>query len=275
MKFLKITFFCLIFPVVINAQFYEKTLIKGNYWDVDCYYFFSNEKIIETRYSITCDTIINNKNYYIVYGDPLYFPQGHPFPCDRVTGFVREDTIEQKVYRLEVGATDEKLIVNYKLEIGDTFQINGNERVIDSIGVAYFYEKNRKVIYTSGDSGHYELFIEGIGYAGSGLFYTTCGNLLDFQNSDLDCDSFLEVSNIVTDNAIIIYPNPTSCRLRIELIDGGSNVAKRGVIRNTNGQVMKTFFIRYFQDIDVHNFLEGLYFIEIEQFKTMKFLKNN
>lgn len=103
----------LVFDILSVGLFgqYKPTIVPGNTWEVA-----SNGGMgaySYGKYFIQCDTFIIDLQYYIFQDTP------------KILAFVREDTTEQRIYRIDKGASNEKCIFDFKLSIGDTFLTYG------------------------------------------------------------------------------------------------------------------------------------------------------
>jgi len=264
---------CLTFPLLLSAQAYEKTVVVGKQWDAECNAGMGQYFI--WQFTLKCDTVINSKNYLVLYLDDLYVPPGGGgYDYDVIQAFVREDTIEQKVYRLEADSTEEVLIFDFMLEVGDTFYVEGYQSTVVDVSTQYFYGKNRKriVLYPS------RVFYEGLGFADAGLYAFTCGpGLLDFRHVDtLSCPGVTtNIGDISETERINIYPNPARDQINIALSSSANQSEKNGKIISLTGQVVRSFTIQDSRDISVETLPAGLYFIEIEDYQIEKLIIAN
>ena len=82
-------------------------------------------------------------------------------------------------------------------------------------------------------------------------------------------------SNFSEEKGILIYPNPISTQLKIEVLETSSFPINCSIFNNL-GQHMGEFKLSsYYTEIDVSNLSPGFYYLEIEQrgFDITKFIK--
>lgn len=122
---------CALFYTSLNAQTYHKLLDST---ETSWYIFsaFIPVKIIggnqapasnfypqSGKCTAKSDTVINSLHYKKFYHE-YYYPG---MPVNQKLGFIREDTITQKVYFLENDFTTENLLYNFALNVGDTVNL--------------------------------------------------------------------------------------------------------------------------------------------------------
>ena len=202
------------------------------------------------------DTIINNKLYVSVLSSNLpghdpcsmppcfspFIPYQVSFNKARSNYFIREDTLERKVYSLTFGETspcwnsEESVLFDFNLNIGDTLSncnkmMNANMAffdrtgIIESISTEFRYGKSRKVwnfrgiIFSGGLTGLSKIeLIEGVGFVENYTFFPSENTQLKIycEGSLDDCHIINDTKNIFNDlSKINIYPNPSMDRISI------------------------------------------------------------
>ena len=144
-----ITSLFLILPILLLAQFYAPLLEPQKVWTVEyADYVIIPPEVEQKQFYYVRDTIINNTTYG-VYGPNV---------------FLREDTINQKVYFIEtLNASDECLLYDFSAQPGDTINNCDFEFIIDSVNtITLPGGSERKILYYSGGIGD-QFYIEGIG----------------------------------------------------------------------------------------------------------------
>jgi len=189
------------------------------------------------RYMANNDTILANETYKIV-----------ETRLDSIIGCVREDTIEQKLYTWDFETETDELLIDYSLEVGDTFYVYYASTIVtcDSIDYQYLYGKTRKVLYF-GDLQY--PFIEGIGKRRYGVATLTdyVEWLYDFKEESDTCyfiqpivsvgdTSSNEPASIPIFDDFAIYPNPFTDAITVNW-----ETDARGdmYLYNAQGQVVK------------------------------------
>ncbi len=206
------------------------------------------------------DTIINSETYYDILGRDVY---------------VREDTIEKKVWFLILGT--ERVLYDFSLDIGDTTELLG--LVVDTITEEVINQTTRKKYWLSNG----EIWIEGIGstlgilrrnmigYVGA-TFWLLCAyedEQLVYQNPDYNTCYIQTSVKEVEDEAISIYPNPAKEQLFIE---GNLNLIKEVSIYDIAGHEVKTLPLKA-RAIDISGLEKGVYFIRFNEQRNFKFIK--
>ena len=191
----------------------------------------------ELTYSIsswTCllntikDTIINTKSYkkvtYSGFGCPMVYN----------VAFLREDTMTGKAWVYDFYHSNERLIMDLSLNVGDTFRIYPNSLMFDTIVIAdsvYLENSLKKVRFNINFqfvNNEKFTFIEGIGtnigvdyqinpyfLNGLGNTYLLCSykdSSLSYKNNYLDTCYIVSVGikEEIIENGINIFPNPIS-----------------------------------------------------------------
>ncbi len=198
-------------PIVSLAQF-SPVLNEGNRTVLKASAGLGTYVIYD--YTISCDTIIDTKQYNKVWRNVnnVY----------SLSGFVREDTALQEVYFLKPNTVQEVLTAKYGLALGDTVRYsnwNNTLFTVDSVYTNYRYGANR-TIWRSKSSDNIRLeMVEGIGMDVWGILKRENELSLyidSFQvKPPLDCVS-LNISNPKMSLAKV-FPNPSSSELNIQM----------------------------------------------------------
>jgi hypothetical protein len=273
------------------GQSYQKFINDQLFWDVAYaemgYICGAYSDFGPWRYKFNGDTVINNTNYSKIVGFE-HFSMLHPSPpkCDPFyvdtnsiyipRFFIREDTINRKVYRYDSYLEVEHLWYDFNAEQGDTiiypnygpFIVDTVFNIITNDGVTRKYYE-----YFDELGGYY---IEGLGGVGGfynePFYYFEAGPWLmcikDNQNQILwgiDCYDFTtSISSPGSSNFLFeLYPNPSNSTITIELpTQPSKNISL--TISNTNGQQLITQPIAEPQtEIDISNFPVGIYIIKV------------
>lgn len=202
------------------------------------------------------DTIINNKLYVSVLSSNLpghdpcsmppcfspFIPYQVSFNNARSNYFIREDTVERKVYCLTIGLSspcwnhEESVLFDFNLKLGDTLSkcnimmnaimpFYDRTGFIESIDTQFVFGKSRKVWHFQGNTFGGGLFglskkelIEGIGFVNNYTFFPSDNTqLITYCEGSLDdCHLINAVKNLFNDHSVIhVYPNPLMDKMNI------------------------------------------------------------
>lgn len=250
MKFLLSSSF--LFFSLLNSFGYLPTLETGNQWDIKKPMGLGIE--INNSYFVGCDTTINNQTFKKIIATE----------SKSLLGIYREDVENQKIYKWNTSSKTEQLIIDYDLEVGETFEMDQISYDVDSIKTKLIYGTLRRVIYLN------ELlsFIEGVGNSMYGV-HTFQGfqKINDFSLNNNDClttsleDFYLSKANI--------YPNPS---LNYFIFSNAKMLNKKATISNAYGEVIKHIEIQ--ENNDVSDLPSGIYFLKLnENQKLYKLVK--
>ncbi len=237
-----------------------------NYWET--YYsgdttIFNQvyKKIEKTEYDIFClNTIINGPDYI---------------------GAIRDDTDQKKVFFIPNGGSEEKLIYDFNLGLGDTLFSYLNffqPLIVDFIDSVLINNEFHKRIYFQYDEAE---IIEGIGsrtgivedliafeegsylcalYVDTTLFYSE----YPCDLSSTDTCSTLIVKPQFKNSEISIFPNPAKNQIQIN-IQGEMLLDKpRLKIFSTNSKICKAQILTDKKTkFDISNFTPGIYIVQI------------
>ncbi len=154
---------------ILTAQTYIPTVVKGRTWDITKPHGMGSYSYYSIR--LACDTIINSNLYMKV-----FFSNGKKI-------HVREDITNHKIYRYNSELGTEKLLIDYDLEIGSTF----NNMEVDTIYYIYKYGEVRKVIHFNNPIE----WIEGLGTNFDGIADSINGYsyVTKVYDSDTSCNN--------------------------------------------------------------------------------------
>lgn len=220
---MKSIIYVFLFIILINKSFsqdYIPTVKTGRIWEVFYPHGLGTSTI--DKYQIRCDTIINNTTYKKVsYLSNVYI------------GAVREDIDNKRVYFFRKNATQESLVADYSLAVGDLFYFGQMAKNLDSIKVKYIHGANRKVFYFD----ELTQFIEGEGLNYSGIIddrnYVYIQNLTDNVYA---CD-ISSTKPEVPKPSINIFPNPSSDVIYIKGLANNKEINYQ--IYSLTGQILK------------------------------------
>ena len=201
------------------------------------------------------DTIINGKKYiklleekvhFIHFGNICHFSPDTTKPVEWSSfGFLRNDTVNKKVYYRKQGTNSDTLLYTFDLNIGDTLprtyinhKFNQNNTfvgyIVDSVFIESYGGVNRKVFVLNKSGSRQYTLIEGIGSV-RGLFSyrstrvsttgnyeynlncLTVNNQLVYGSSGANCQltSINELDNKQSGD-LNVYPNPVKNQFKIE-----------------------------------------------------------
>ena len=260
------------------SQEYLPMLEVDNAWGAKI--FDMNGPTIYYQFNLGEEVTTNNKTYKRIYLD------GNPLDC-----LIREEN--GVVYHIDSNNI-EKTLLDFTLEVGDTFDRNPiscfiggyTETTVLSITYEFIAGENRKVLEMEGffDS---EYWIEGIGSTIGGLYsgiegieggsYLTCfyhNGETFFFNNQTECNIILS-SNDFKENETILYPNPIK---NISILKITSNAEINSIkIYNISGILIKEETINTTNYIiNSMDFASGVYFYQVSNdehiIKTEKFI---
>jgi hypothetical protein len=282
--------------VVVNVQRHYTPMMLNNsrwinYTESDC-----DNAGFESwdYYWTTADTLINGQVYRILYTNSvlvIYNCQvnGEPDPPQvfqtKYAGFLRQDTFGHKVYVLLPGSTNEQLLYDFDLPIGDTaYSVPYDTQIISSVN---YYKSNesyyrRMQIMPLGinSNGGESDWIEGIGsiggpvnafrqaYSALLICFSTNGQTI-YPNYANDTCAYISVG--ITTIPLIqssVHPNPTTGFCTLQLAEGGENFSAS--VYDITGREILPLFTN--QSGSIFNFnvsalADGLYFVKIHNNK--------
>jgi uncharacterized protein (TIGR02145 family) len=282
---------------------FSRMLADSNRW----YVWNRLEGIFVDLYSAKGDTLVGEK-----WCKKLFMPAETRSSTPQSSGYIREDTIERKVYvKYPWDAGQEMLLYDFSLEDGDTIIVEqwdgchlADTYVVDSVGETLLLTgEKRRTLYLRG-SAHDQapVWVEGIGSL-AGLFsqcqsfspgseYNTTelgcfffNDQLIYQSafsSSLDtCDYFISgLEDHPAYSPVTITPNPASGLIRISSPDRKLSLYT-AEIYSLSGILVKKIALDHTaaeQWIDLSDLQEGLYFIRLRtdnQSQSGKIIKLN
>jgi hypothetical protein len=278
--------------LTLNSAFGQKI----NFPDSNAIWSVYNEK-----YFVDGDSTYNAYNY-----KKYYFTNDSIVTTGSFFALLRDDTINNKVFSIAAGNTQEHLLYDFSLKLNDTVSVypisflfwSGRILVkvdlIDSIFLGSNYHKRLKVSGVYQNTWYDEYWIEGIGSTmglfNSGItgivafdiYYPT---LLCFEKDGVtlysnpyfnDCYEIYPVGITAPDMAfrLTIYPNPTNSSM---VIDSDSKIDSYQILSATGkillkGQVgLKSF------TLDISDLPQGIYLVTLKTHKGLlvkKIVKN-
>jgi hypothetical protein len=233
---------------------YIKTLEVGKKWTYTRPMGLGNYQTF--TYYLTCDTVINDKKYYIISNfRNIVFTRA----------YIREDTILQMIYLLEQDSLKEKILINYNLNINDTFvTYTGFNLVVDSVSNSYKFGQQRKIIHFD----EAQKFFEGIGYSFNGViltdFYSYVKNV---ESTPSTCNNIINSIGISKNNEwISFFPNPVYQKLFFKYNQKMIDVNVR--IYNMDGQIVLNTIVKN-NELDISHLSNGNYLIELSNMNNI------
>lgn len=302
----------LLLSIVISSlvsfgQEYHKLINESYYWDVPyadqgyiCNGFGDSGPF---RYKFAGDTVINNITYSKIYYSSFInlnappAPNCPPFAVDTIFSlleycFLREDTVEKKVWRyMNINTPEEILLFDFSVEQGDTIEYEGlSDVIIDTIYNIITYDgKTRKIFEFGGIGFPGGFFIEGIGGAGGLIevpyYYFEAGTWLlcvKDNNSNTIWDNYSNCYEFITNVQSIenkplvkVFPNPFTKCINIENSTEIINVK----IYNLLGKELLNETIIESKTIDMSSLNPGVFILKIlkdqNEVITKKIIKTN
>lgn len=251
----------------------------------------------KTSYTITGDTIINNKTYHKITENKHYCQIGVSGTCEcdiysnvitAYAGSIRQDTTLRKVYFIQPSATNDTLLYDFTLQVGDTLKTYGSQILaspppyimvtsIDSILIGTSYRK-RWIVNQSGIIVNGQI-IEGMGST-AGLFnwmvntgaggeptdhlYCFSQNnqtFYPYYSSSAVCALVTGIKTFQTEASIFqIYPNPNDGNFIVE----PNNTEKQTLqIFDINGKMILNKLVTGKTIIHSGNLQQGVYNISL------------
>ena len=284
----------------LNSQDYVPMAVDSATWlmtDGDEIPQFSESIVLR----IEGDTTINGLNYSKLYYYDVYLYEVI-FNSRKLLGLIRDDISQRKVYGGlingvqfgfetflsenvqcdwgDVNSFQEHLLYDFSLQEGDTinncmYPFPTKITLVETIERHGFQRRNYVL-----DHEGYSIMTEGIGtcigiFKGEQCYITG----YDYYRLDNYCIGSFSNCNITTsinqqslNFQIDIFPNPTQTYLHIE----ASDKLKKISLLNLNGKVINHY--EKTTQIDMTNFLEGIYIVKIEDEEgnifTQKVVKN-
>jgi hypothetical protein len=207
-------------------------------------------------------------------------------------GFLRDDTLNKKVYGFTTDTTSEQLLYDFSLNVGDTTSVFSfmwgtygyayvKVSAIDSILILGQYRKRLAIVDLDGNSQPLpEYWIEGIGstfglfksgitghppnsWGGLGVPQLACfqqNDSLLYHNPNVSsCYTSVGSPSLTKSNSVQIFPNPTKDKIYFSNLSSINRVC----LYNNLGQLQLTKLYQNNEGIDVSNLSKGMYFYTI------------
>lgn len=265
----------------IQSQNYIKTLEENKTWKLSEHVGMG--VINKPIYHVSCDTLMNGFQYYKLWHN------------SQVEGYLREDTIAQRIYFMTKDFAQEVLTVDYTLNPGDTFvytysfNSNGSNGTItdtvshlDTILIDQVPHKRIHFFHIGNTVGPDLVFTEGLGDRFTGVAHihpalTNQSSLLEvYSDSTITCGLLSSIDQLENSPyQINLYPNPVQHLLHIDISTKIITDAYTLNVTNVAGQIVESKSIRANTDaIDVSNLTRGVYFVHIlNENRTVSVLK--
>lgn len=294
MRYFYLFIYCCI-TLSVFGQEYRPMLKEGARWNE---YYTVGDPPCNFTIKIVGDTVLNGFVYKKLVEDPLC---GLSILND--FRFLREDTIEKKIYETFGEGGDESVLYDFSLSVGDTFYYDRNRKfkIIDSItnniqnpffcgdienNAPDLSIDNPRVYYLNGSPSPI-IWVEGIGsLAGSFRNTTTWGGGFPFttvlcNNNNEDGELFhyifceepvycrsegvntISNHNVTSHLYISIFPNPATIELYIDSYLPKEYNIIRFNVYDTSGRLVQNHIYDGVNTISVNNLLGGVYFLEI------------
>lgn len=275
------TLLCLLIPLLSFSQTYKKTLKSGKQWHIQEHIGMGASS--SDYFTTICDTVINAKHYYQIHRVSNSNTSFSP-----ILGFVREDTLAQKVYYLDTNAVQEELISDYTLTVGDSFNFTwytpSFKLPVVNVDTMYINQAMRKVIHFPGaGQGPYLRFIEGVGVGFWGI-YRNYDSFINnefvsdvIENTGISCNNLPSYKIVDQQEArVYIFPNPVRQGISIKIEDTSYTLEQQiGIIYNALGQAVQRFEMQHQKDLSLTHLAMGVYFIQIGNFPAIKIIKTH
>jgi len=272
------------FQTNVKAQEYIPMAVDGVHWIVK-YDLNSTPYLVDDlwEYYANGDTVIDDALYAKIYKRQLVVIQnGPPFEPDGIYelyGFMRDDTINKKVYAIHIydsgigfcPANEEYLMFDFSVNIGDTAVFclypDFYDYIITSINYDVFLGFDTRFFFNSWDYS----YLEGMGSV-FGLFeemfipvksknkrnlYSTS---LYYYCRETPCELLVTVPKTDSPNILNVFPNPTNNTLHFNI--NSPTIGDAIILVNMQGKQIKKIDIQNTaKDIvfSVTNLTPGLY----------------
>lgn len=288
MKKAFICFYLMLIVMLLTGQVYHPLIRPNIYWDVayfvspaPCYMYLGRTEFIQD------DTLVEGHKYTFQKDFPFLGTAGPggsicpPYMVDTISyrnAFLREDTIEKKVYIYDVDSSPhDQILYDFSLSPGDTFQSDyttqGGSYVVYSVSDIMLHNGETRKIFCfdpscimnyiesiGGCNGLYEPIIMGLGFGSR----TLCVKEYGIPVWGSSCNyQFVSIPEHATPYVRLV-PNPAHEKLSIEFQrNSGKAVIE---LLNLYGQLCAKIINQTNMDMivmDVSNFPPGLYLIRI------------
>jgi len=209
---------------------------------------------------------------YVLKGDTLIEDRTYKkaeLSSGEIIGYVREDTLCQKIYNWDIDNQTEALLIDYSLEAGDIFYRNNSPLVCKSVSYDFLYGRLRKVIHFNS----VERFTEGIGYSFYGVADWNGGYqyITNFEELSEQC---LTATHGVLEQKmeVSVYPNPFANKLNVL---SNRTISGTIYILNNSGQIVRIIISQEgrTQEINLEYLPQGIYYLLLEKQGVIKITK--
>lgn len=259
-----IGFLLLQFQTNVKAQEYIPMAVDGVHWIVK-YDLINTPEPVDGlwEYYAEGDTIISNIIYTKIYKRLLVITQNEPpFEPDglyELYGFIRDDTINNKVYAIQIydsgfcPSNEEYLMFDFSVNVGDTVVFclypDFYDYIIVSINSGVFLGFDTRFFSNSWDYS----YLEGMGSV-FGLFeemfipvksknkrnlYSTS---LYYYCRETPCDLLVTVPKIYSTSILNVFPNPTNNTLHFNI--NSPSIGDAIILMNMQGKQIKKIDIQ-------------------------------
>ena len=246
---------------------YLRTVKEGRLWEV---IESGMGNTIFYRHRTYCDTLINSHVYYNVVDNVT----------NKLYGFVREDVAAERVYYMEKNSPDEYLIVDYKVQVGDSLWArhvsNYTKFPVDSVYSFFYLGMLRKAIRLNTAGLSHTCFYEGIGDMSYGVATNAVPidatpSVAVWDNAML-CSQSTGLDDDILGQEIQISPNPATNT--IQIVDMSTSHKNFKVeVYDIMGKVVKHFEFRDMQNLDISDLVNGVYLFDIQSESSHKPVK--
>ncbi|MEM7106449.1 MAG: T9SS type A sorting domain-containing protein [Bacteroidota bacterium] len=254
------------------AQEYIPLVQEGAWWKTT---YVNNSWKFFPKYLIKGDTTINGVDYKKMYS------------CPDLKGFIREDTIEKKVFARYFSVfdsncpeNDEFLLFDFSLEVGDTIQSCwfGASAQLDTVAVVsseFLFGQDRKSIaYTTVFPT--TSIIEGLGSTEGGPVTVqvlgvsgVTGDINDYGvNPETTCsDLLVSAEQAINNHEIDVYPNPAATLVEI-YVDALLAANSQAIFYSLGGKQLKTIELESNRNlVRVDDLPPGIVILYIKDYK--------
>ncbi|MFN0204570.1 MAG: T9SS type A sorting domain-containing protein [Bacteroidia bacterium] len=243
------------------SQNYCPTVEEGKHWELFYHLGNGGGGGITHEYRIDCDTLLNGTFYNKVlqYGFNVMY----------LIGFTREDTQNQKVYYLPIDSTQELLVIDYALAVGDTFRTHANYTyTVTSIQT----NGNCKTINLASTFGTTLVFDQGYGVLQWGIWNVGASSspiqIKQFNIVPITCN----VTSILPANENIFraFPNPFTTNINLQT---NTNQLRWVKLYNVMGEKLGEYSIKNEELISTQHLPIGVYYLVLDNHFTQKIVK--
>lgn len=270
------------FQTNVKAQEYIPMAVDGVHWIVKNDLNSTPEPVDDLwEYYANGDTLINDTLYAKIYKRLLVVTQnGPPFEPNglyELYGFMRDDTINHKVYAIQLNeqgncpSNEEYLMFDFSVSVGDTAVFclypDFDNYIISSINSGIFlgfdtriFSNNQESDYFEGMGSYFGLFEEMFApfksNGGRYIYHT----FLYYYCRETPCNLIVTVSKIYSATILNVFPNPTNNTLHFNI--NSLFIGDAIILMNMQGKQIKKIDIQSTikeNEYTVTNLTPGLY----------------